>query len=271
MDDRPQSWDDADPDVRAHVLAVADVFAARLGERLSGVVLHGSLAMGSFRRGVSDLDLLVVADDDLAPDLRRALALDLVALADRRPIAGDVELSAVRARDAAAPFVHPMPFTLHYGPDWREAIRRGETDFAAERTDPDLAAHVTVARARGIALLGPPPDVLFAPVPWEHYLDAVRGDLAWLLEDENFCDNPPYAVLNLCRVWELADAPKGTVRSKEEGGAWGRTHLPATFAPLIDQALAHRRGAAVAWDRKALLALRDWARAARQPLYRPLK
>lgn len=259
-EDRAQSWNDADPDIRKHVERTVALFTTRLGERVDGVVLHGSLAMGSFRRGVSDLDLLVVADDDLAPERRRDLAHALADLSETRPSAGDVELSVVRSRDAAA-FVHPMPFTLHYSKDWYDAIRRDAMDYAAERTDPDLAAHVTVARARGVALLGPPPDVLFAPVPWADYLDSVRGDLEWILDDENIRDNPPYAVLNVCRALELHDAPEGTIRSKEEGGVWGKAHLPAAFTPLIEQALARRRGAAATWDREALLALRDWARA----------
>jgi hypothetical protein len=46
-------------------------------------------------------------------------------------------------------------------------------------TDPDLAAHVKVARNSGIALVGLPPQDVFPEIPWEDYADALRRDLEW--------------------------------------------------------------------------------------------
>jgi len=53
--DRPQSWSDCDPDLRAYVL---DSLTAT-GLRTVGVYVHGSLAMRCFHRAKSDVDLLM--------------------------------------------------------------------------------------------------------------------------------------------------------------------------------------------------------------------
>jgi len=57
---RPQHWSDVDVDLRDWSLAIVDR-TARL-EPIVAVFLHGSLAIGSYFRPKSDVDLLVVAD-----------------------------------------------------------------------------------------------------------------------------------------------------------------------------------------------------------------
>jgi streptomycin 3"-adenylyltransferase len=56
---RGQLWNDCDADIRAFAERVVEGFRVRLGEELIGVYLHGSLAMGCYRRAKSDLDLLI--------------------------------------------------------------------------------------------------------------------------------------------------------------------------------------------------------------------
>jgi predicted nucleotidyltransferase len=267
---RGQQWESADADIRAFVERVIGAFRERLGEALVGVYLHGSLAMGCFRRARSDLDLLVMVRGALAVGTRRDLARMLVALSDARPTPGDLELSVLQERHTRA-FAHPSPFELHYSEDWKEAIRRGETDFAKENRDRDLAAHCTVTRARGVHLCGAPIAEAFGPVPWEAYKDAVLYDFDWLVDAENVLESPVYAVLNLCRVLQqLVEEPGTVVASKEEGGLWGLAHLPEVYRPIIGQALgvyrsgrevgeADRRTGGVAWDAAALRRFRDFA------------
>lgn len=165
-------------------------------------------------------------------------------------------------------FTHPSPYELHYSAAWRERIQRGEVDYAAAVRDPDLAAHCTVVRARGVALVGPPIAEVFGPVPWDDYLDAVLDDYRWIVEDDHILETPVYGMLNLCRALALLIESNGTVRSKEEGSLWGLAHLPIEHRPLIEQALwcyrspdrideAQRCSSGMVWDADALRRFRD--------------
>ena len=48
----------------------AALWQARLGTRLLGVYLIGSLAHGGFNRRYSDIDMAIVAEDELGPFVR---------------------------------------------------------------------------------------------------------------------------------------------------------------------------------------------------------
>ena len=81
--------------------------------------------------------------------------------------------------------------------------------------DPDLAAHISVCRARGIALIGPDARDMFEPVPRADYLDSVLGDFDWLRNEEV---PAVYAALNACRTLRLMR--EEGVYSKLECGLW---------------------------------------------------
>ncbi|WP_336215563.1 aminoglycoside adenylyltransferase domain-containing protein [Nonomuraea sp. LPB2021202275-12-8] len=96
-------------------------------------------------------------------------------------------------------------------------------DHGTTRSDPDLAAHITVARRRGVTLLGPPAAAVFAPVPHTDYLAAILDDLAQVL-DGGLQESPCYGVLNACRVLMVRGGGPGTVPST----AWHCTPSPPT-------------------------------------------
>jgi streptomycin 3"-adenylyltransferase len=130
---------------------------------------------------------------------------------------------------------------------WRDAYRR---DLATRswsapvwgvtpQVDQDLAAHITVLRARGVVLLGEPVDVVFPPVPEADYRAAIAGDLLESLE--GIADDPVYAVLNCCRTCAYLET--GRVFSKAEGGAWGLRSLAGAGRKVAAAALeAYRTG-----------------------------
>ena len=227
-----------DPDARALAEAVRDSLRDTLGDALVSVVVHGSLAMGCYRAPKADVDMLAVTARALTPAERRRVAVGLIAAHDARRSGAGIEISLVTA-EAARTAEHPMPFEVHVGGDGGSLVemREGRFDYAATHTDQDLAAHITVARSRGVALFGPPAAEVFAPVPWRHYLDALETDLEWALE--RIGENPVYFVLNACRVLQIDALGEGTVMSKAEGAAWGRDHLPEQYRPLIGDAHAH--------------------------------
>ena len=146
---RRQRWDDADADVRSWVGAVVADVERALGETVVAVFLHGSLAMGSYYRPKSDVDLLVVVDGGIADPVRRELAVRLLGRFEGRPTVGGLEVSVVQERDVAE-FVHPLPYEAHFSERWADEIAHGGS--GPRGRDTDLASHCAAARSRGVAL-----------------------------------------------------------------------------------------------------------------------
>ena len=234
------SWATCPEDVRSQVAALLATFQNTLGANLTGVYLHGSLAMGCFNPARSDLDLLVITGQPMSLEQKRALIEALLRLS-RRP--APIEISFLSAADLI-PWRYPTPFDLHYSEDWRE---RYERDLAGDgwqrwndhpQTDADLAAHITITRARGLCLLGQPIAETLLPVPRQDYIASIWED--FLDARAKAADNPPDFILNACRI--AAYLLDGHLCSKEEGATWALGALPADFHVLISQALSIYRG-----------------------------
>ncbi|GAA0573245.1 DUF4111 domain-containing protein [Kribbella sandramycini] len=249
---RGQSWADCDPDVREYVVDAVEA----TGLATAGVYVHGSLAMGCYYRGRSDVDLLVVVPEALPAADRGRAARALAERAAGRPMVGDLELSVLTTEQARTA-VHPRPYEVHYSEAWTERILAGAVDYNDDGADPDLSAHISVVRARGATLSGPPPAELFAPVPHEHYLSAVLDDLHDIFDGDELFELPEYGVLNACRTLELLQ--NGSVLSKEEGALWALQNLPRAHHPLITQALTtYRDDTPPHWNPTALNTFRHF-------------
>ena len=83
-----------------------------LGENMVGIYLHGSGAMGCFNPAKSDLDLLIVVENTMTDEIKRAYMDMVIRLNEEAPAKG-LELSVLR-RVACQNFVHPLPFELHF-------------------------------------------------------------------------------------------------------------------------------------------------------------
>ena len=200
-----------------------------LADALTGVYLHGSLAMGCFNPVTSDVDLIVVAGRAMSRAQKLHMMERLIGLNGRAPAKG-IEMSVV-LRSFCDPFVYPTPFELHFSP--------------MQGVDPDLAAHFTVIRQRGVTLYGAPAPDVFGPVDAAYYADSIWLDVQNAQED--VCKNPIYTVLNLCRV--LAFLQERLYLSKREGGEWGLRRLHAPHDALVAQALrCYRSGQAMRPD-----------------------
>jgi streptomycin 3"-adenylyltransferase len=267
---RAQSWSTCDPDVSAYVDRLCAELTSQLAQDLVGIYLHGSLAMGSYYRPKSDIDVLVVVREPLDVSRRRAVAESVARLAADRPTVGFVELSVITAT-AARDVPVPMPYEVHYSEEWHDRIVAGVADYEGVRTDLDLLAHVTHLTQRGVALRGRPVAEVFGVPPWSAFLDAVLADARWLLHGDHLVETPYYGVLNICRVLQLLTEDDGRVHSKEEGGEWALSNLPPEHHPVIRLALAAYRSPAMVsvqrsqfgveeWDEVPLLAFRDYAR-----------
>jgi predicted nucleotidyltransferase len=249
-------WDNAPQRVRRQVLALVTGLQEALGDELVGVYLHGSLAMGCFNPQRSDLDVLALTHGRLVPEARPRLARLLLRASG---VPNGIEISVLNQADLY-PWHHPAPYEFHYSEDWRDRTQARLDhcfwpEVEAPPTDPDLAAHVTLARARGVTLWGQPVADALPEVPPADYADSILEDFHW--GRDLLGVNPVYFVLNTCRVRAFLE--QGLLVSKDEGGEWGLRHLPARHRPVIRQALRLYRGelAGDAWAEGAVEAFAD--------------
>ncbi len=204
-------------------------------ENLIGIYLHGSLATGCFNPAKSDIDLLVITHHRLSAEAKKLLIETLLRISNSpHPLE-----TSFLCFDDLRPWQYPTPFDLHYSEDWREKY---ESDLGPgewqnwpieEQRDSDLAAHITMTKARGICLLGEPVGQVFPDVPGEDFAASIASDLEWALK--RLDKYPVYSVLNACRVH--AYFKDGRVLSKTEGAEWALENMLAQFHPIITTAL----------------------------------
>jgi predicted nucleotidyltransferase len=216
-----------------------------LGSNLRGMYVYGSLAFECYNPARSDVDVLVVTGRRMAPETRRALSSFLRRLAETAPL----EISFLSRADLD-PWRYPCPFDYHFSAE----------DEAHDRADEYFATEIANARARGIALVGPPPAELLPAVPDDDFLDAVERDLIWARD--RIAERPAYAVLNACRV--LAFRRERTVMSKAQAGDWGARSVPEQYRSLVAGAAEmYASPQDVELDREAVSSFVAWVAEAR--------
>jgi hypothetical protein len=197
------------------------------------VILHGSLTLGDYLPGRSDVDLLVVVDDSLTDAQFAALTEAVAALRPRAP--GRVDPRVVTRQVAASPtLAPPMEAYVEITPGSRSGLYMERRHPRGER---DLVAEFSMCRAHGRSLVGGAPAELLGEVPAEWVLAV--GD-AQLADWEAIDDDPPHAeltVLTACRMWRLAE--EGRHCSKTAAGEWALRRDPTLM--VVRDALAGRR------------------------------
>ena len=258
---RPQSVADADRDLRQYLIRIAGTLGDKLGDALTGLYVHGSLATGSYHRERSGIDLIAVVSRKLSAHEREGVARLFVRLSDERPVPGDISITVVQERYARS-FEHPMPYEVHYGAAWHERIRHGAVEFTREETAPDLAAKIVDVRERGVTLVGPPPESLFGPVPWHAYINAL--EVEFRSARRAVTEQPVYAILGACRTLHGTTTPAMKSLNKEEAGVWALQTVPRMYHSVINDALQLYRGTKSLDDvvlmERDIVALREYVR-----------
>ncbi len=216
-------------------------------DNLKGIYLHGSSVMGCFNPAKSDIDLIVVTEDEMSDDTKRKY-MDMVMKMNAYGPKKGIEMSVVRRKDCD-PFIYPTPFDLHFSVAQIKWYTENPEDYIDKMkgTDADLAAHFTIIRKRGKCLYGLPIEQVFGEVPKADYFDSIWEDIADAKDDIK--DNPMYIILNLTRV--LAYKKEEIVLSKKEGGQWGLDNLPEEYHKLINTALReYEEGTEAVYDMK---------------------
>jgi predicted nucleotidyltransferase len=233
-----------DPEVRPYLDRVVSTLRDHLGPELIGVYLHGSLAMGAFDPGRSDVDILAVCAAPLSRERRMDLGEALAAI-PKPPSGGDLEFSLVTEAAVQARSAVP-PFEVHVSTHEEPSV----VDGSERRGDEDLVTHFAMARARGHALMGPYPGELFPQPDRASLIRAFLSDLRWARdhgaaawEGHRMPDlaSMAYRVLNAARSWRYLET--GDLGSKVEGAAWLERRAPdPNIRALLGAALAFQRG-----------------------------
>lgn len=233
-----------DVEVQRYLDRVVSTMREHLGAELVGVYLHGSLAMGAFDPGRSDVDILAVCADPLPPKRRVGLGEALGAI-PRPASGGDLEFSLVTTAVARTPSAAPS-FEVHVSTHDEPPV----VDGADRSGDEDLVIHFAMARARGQVLFGPEPGELFAAPERGSLIHAFLSDIDWARESGAAgweghhmpeLASMAYRVLNAARSWRYLET--GDLGSKIEGAMWlERTDPDPDVHRLLDAALAFQRG-----------------------------
>lgn len=192
-----------------------------LGEDVSGIYLHGSLAMGGFNPASSDIDLLVVVQASPSVEKLRELTRLTLELHARLQAGRNVEYTVAEEKALQA-VAYPTPAVYHYSSLHRPRYEADSSYLCAHYEDPDLASQIVVAYERGFTLYGRPLRERMPAASREVYVRSILQDV----EDarEAIIPNPMYVTLNLCRI--LLFMQQGHVASKKEGGEWGAAAMP---------------------------------------------
>jgi hypothetical protein len=215
----------------AYLGEVVSRLRALLGRELVGVHVGGSYALGDYRPGRSDLDVTAVTRDPIRRDARAAIVEMLRHESLPCPARGLefvlYPLAVIEAGTTEPGFElnlntgRGLPFRADYEP------QNERHWFAIDRS---------VLSQHGVALLGPPAESLFAPVPPERLLPVLADSLRWYEREPGRGDD---AVLNACRG--LRFAREGVWSSKRAAGAWAHQWLGAP--EIVAEAVrAHGQG-----------------------------
>jgi len=215
----------AEDAARSYGGEVAARLAGVLGPELVGVYLLGSLALGGYEPGRSDVDV--------AAFVARPLSA-----ADKNAVA-----AAVRHEELPCPArkLELVVYRRGCAPAFELNLNTGAAQSLSVSFDPaDLprfwfVLDVAIARSSATALLGPPAAEIF-PAQAHHAIDEAALEASrWLIANGG---PPDDVVLNACRTRRFLD--EGIWSSKVAAGAWAVARGGA--APVVEAAMALRRG-----------------------------
>ena len=204
-----------------------------LGRNFCGAYLQGSFAVGDADEH-SDVDFIVVTNDDVTPEQRVELqGLHQRLYVQATPWAQHLEGSYVSRLTLRAPDPERRPLLY---------LDNGATEFTLNNHDNTAVVRWSL-REHGVVLAGPDPHELVDPVSPELLREDVRWALnewaAWLRSLDSINRRGlAVAVLSHCRV--LHTLVTGVVGSKRVAGEWALRELDPAWASLIGWSLDDR-------------------------------
>jgi hypothetical protein len=220
-----------DDDVARFGRGVAAHLQALLGTDLVGAWFVGSIALGGYVRGESDIDVIAVSPQPVAEDVKPVIAEDLLELAADCPARG-LELTLYRREVAASP-----PRGADFEVNVNGGPRMATSVHLDARDEPGFwyVLDRAIAHRCGVAVAGAPAREVFADASPRTLLDAMVESMRWHRRHERAT---LYSVLNASRAWRFA--ADGVLVSKLDGAAWARQRWRRP--ELIDAAVELRHG-----------------------------
>lgn len=198
---------------------------------LVGVYVGGSYALGAYEPDRSDTDVAAV----VSPRPSRATKEALVAAIRHESLpcpARGLEFVLYALADVREPSAEPcyrLNLNTGAGISFRVDLEPNGNEthwFPIDRS---------ILRQRGVPLVGPRPEEVFAPLGHRRLLPLLLESLSWHSTGAARADD---AVLNACRAWRYA--VEGVWLSKPAGGIWALAQPGAP--PIVADALAARHG-----------------------------
>lgn len=200
-----------------------------LGVNFVGAYLQGSFAVGDFDLH-SDVDFIVVINDELSPD-------QIIALQEMHDQIYQLESKWAQHLEGS---YFPKEVLRHHS---KRGIKLWYLDNGARsliKSDHCNTIFVRwVVRENGVTLAGPSPNTLVDPISNELLrADIFETIINWgqeILDDPKSFNNRFYQsfiVLSYCRM--LHDLHTGCAGSKREGAEWAKFALDPSWSELID-------------------------------------
>ena len=210
---------------------IAAILASALADELVGAYFVGSIALGGYVRGESDIDIVAVCRHELGEATKKGLADRLLEATVNCPARG-LEFTLYRAEVASCP-PEDADFELNVngGPRMARHVRLSSQDEPRFWYVLDRA----IAHRDGVAISGPPAAEVFSRVPRRLLLEVLHQSMRWHREHEKAT---LYSVLNASRAFRFA--VDDVLGSKLEGALWARDRWPVPS--LIDAAVDLRHG-----------------------------
>ena len=233
-----QSFQTLSPEAKEQISRMADIWLKHLGEALTGIYLHGSLALESFAEGSSDVDILIVTERKIPREERLSIAKDIIDI-DKKP--SPLEMSAIYINDLS-PWRYPTFCQFHYSDTWIERYEqmiRGELkeNFIVDIDfdDHDIACHVQLTNQCGLCVYGKPISEVFPTVPESDFWDSISREV----DEYDFnAYHPRYFASNILILGRvLSYKAQKRILSKYDSAMWTKEAVPERLRYIIDNAV----------------------------------
>jgi predicted nucleotidyltransferase len=201
-----------------------------LTDNCLGVYLYGSLVWGDFNYNSSDIDILVIVQNDISPNefseldkLHNLIAQEFPFWNDRLEIAYIAKdtLQNIKSKSGKVAIISP-----------------GEK-FNIKDTGTDWLINCYLLQNMSKILFGPKPELIIEPITKEEFLQSVKQQALewrdWISHTKDSTAYQYYAVITICRAFYVLR--NGEQTSKIVAAKWVAQNYPQ-WKNLIEQAIA---------------------------------
>lgn len=219
-------------DINAFLQILLDNVRAVLGDRFTGMYLYGSLALGDFDPGRSDIDFLIVTRESL-PDnfVSKIKNMHENLIKNGNEWAAKLEGAYI-----------PLDALRKYSPTGPACPLVNKYEFLVACPESHWVLNRHILYTSGIVITGPPPQSIIDPIQPEQLKEAVvillRNNWTRFIYDANLFNGigyQPFITLTMCRA--LYTLKHGVVVSKTRSAVWAKSSLNSKWTKLIEQAI----------------------------------